>query len=275
MQNKNIFLAATLFFSNIVAEANSGVPGRNTDSLPTVAATNSSITILNGDRASTVAALATVKEEKKEFIATVLIPHNTEAAEQKAQLAAVVQGGFDPNSAASVAAYNRKIAPLNTWGEEIDARKKRLDPVWLDINIKEEDYTKKIEELESRIKELIRKYRPNCLDNGDYQIESLVNCWGMYFDGEGKRDPLGVVVPGGIRVYPNGAPPVFTELTKEYKERYKLDNKPGPKAPETTPPQKGTLEKATDKALEYFRNLINSNDRFKTRRTTAVLAVRG
>jgi hypothetical protein len=119
-------------------------------------------------------------------------------------------------------------------------------------------------------------------DMSDAQIKELqqqmlsignVPDWRCFFDNDCADRGADPVTGKGTVVVPNGAPFIFTKLSEEYKNRYKLDNKTVP-APFTLAPQKGMIESATEKVRSLFRGVINNSIELK-KRITAVNAVRG
>lgn len=119
------------------------------------------------------------------------------------------------------------------------------------------------------------------------QLQAIGNVssanWNCFFDGQcgdyGPTPEKGkgfVIVPNTGPPTTSGAPGIFTPLSKEYKDRHKIDNKNNVKAPATTAPQKGIIEQATDKVRGYFRDVIKKMQETKMKRVAnAVLAVRG
>jgi len=235
---------------------------------------NTTIGLLSGQRASNVAKLAAVQTEIQQVTVEKMEPHNADAANQKAQLDAVVAAGYDPYSETSVNAYNKKIDRLNTWGDSIDARRARLAPIYVDMKTREADYTQKISDLESKIKALINKYSVDCTGS---TMEEIVNCWSIYFDGESKRKPLddGSVYTG-TNFFSQGVPDNATETFKTYRNKQLEDidhKKIFVPAPE--PPQKGAIERATEKVQDFFKGIMKSSQYQMRRVTNAVAAVRG
>lgn len=108
--------------------------------------------------------------------------------------------------------------------------------------------------------------------------EQIADCWKCFFDGNCNDYPQinPVPVPGGIKIYPNGAPTAFNNIRNDQLSRISSGintiNVPKPDPPA---PQKGFIEQATEKVRGYFREIIKSTERLKVRTTTAVLAVRG
>lgn len=245
-----------------------------TDTSGTLSAANSSVLFMGGERSSYATKLAEVKEEIRIFTAEVLEPHNKDAEEQRRQMTEHIAKGYDPTSEASVTAYNNRMGELNAWHDRIEERRQREGPKYADMKARESEYNAKINELENRIRELIRQYTPECLANGS--IEEIVNCWAIYFDGERKREELTVVVPGTNFF---GVPTVDAEAFKTYRNKQLEDINRGinritvPKPP-PPPPQPGLIEQATEKVKNYFQGIINRSKR-SVNRVTAVLAVRG
>lgn len=124
------------------------------------------------------------------------------------------------------------------------------------------------------------------LEDWQQQLQAIGNVssanWDCFFDGKcgdyGPAPEKGkgfVIIPNSGPPITSGAPGIFTPLSQEYKDRYKVDNKNIP-PPQATPPQKGIIEQATEKVRGYFRDVIKRMQETKVRRVgNAVLAVRG
>lgn len=239
---------------------------------------NTEIGFLSGEKGSTVPLLATVKQEIADFKANVLKPHNDDAENQNKAMRAAEAAPYDPYDATSVANHNAAINAASEWGRRVEERKARETPRYREMLERQSTLEQKLADLETKIKEIIRRFNPNC-DAGTAD-EALVNCWAMFFDGESKRKALGddPVYPG-TNFFSSGVPKVSSDAFKTFRNEQldkinrginKID------VPKPPPPPQGMIEKATEKVKEYFNNLINQNDRYRSRRTaTAVLAVRG
>jgi hypothetical protein len=136
--------------------------------------------------------------------------------------------------------------------------------------------------IEIKKQEFLNEMVGKSLCAGNLSISSsydeLMACWRCFFDGScGEYGPTPekgkgfVIVPNGPK---QGAPPVFTPLSEEYKNRYNPDYRDVPK-PKITPPQKGYIEQATDKVRQIFNDVIKKMQGVKVRRVAVPVAVRG
>jgi hypothetical protein len=119
------------------------------------------------------------------------------------------------------------------------------------------------------------------LKNWQEQLQALGNPntdWDCFFDGKCGTYGATPEYGKGFRIYPNGpaqgAPPIFTPLSEEYKNRHNPDNRPVAK-PNIEPPQPTFKEKAMNKVKEIYNDIIRKAQQFKVRRVAVPVAVRG
>lgn len=263
-----------LFFSSL-----SGIAQTVAVTAADLKGANTELGMLGSQKGSTVPLLAAVKDEIKVFEVTVRDPHNIDAANQQAAMAAAAAAPYDPYDAGSVKAHNDAINLADEWGKRIEKRRARESPRYEEMKRRKKEYEETITGLDKKIKDIISRFNPNC--NANDAEEALVNCWAMFYDGESKRKALGddPVYPG-TNFFGSGVPKVSSDAFKTFRNE-QLDkinsgtNSIGvPKPP--PPPPKGAIEKATEQAIDFFKDLIYGKNRYKERRTTsAVLAVRG
>lgn len=158
---------------------------------------------------------------------------------------------------------NDAVSAANSYQGQIDALQQAVD-----------DAQKQLDDADAALKDW------------QQQLQAIGNVssanWDCFFDGKcgdyGPTPEKGkgfVIVPNSGAPITSGAPGIFTPLSQEYKDRYKVDNKNIPPPP-STPPQKGIIEEATDKVRGYFQDIIKRMQGTKVRRVgNAVLAVRG
>ena len=242
---------------------------------------NQELSLLKAEKGNTVPLLSRAAQDLDTYKATVVAPHNIDAANQRAAMAAAEAAPYDPYDAGSVAAHNAAIGQAGEWGKRVEERRMREEPNYEALQQKKAEYEQALADLDAKIQAIIHRFNPNCDANSSE--EALANCWAMFYDGELKRKSLGddPVYPG-TNFFSSGVPIVSSDAFKNYRNRQLDDINRGinktyvpPPPPPPPPPPKGAIEKATDDTIDFIKDLIYGKPKYKARRTTAVLAVRG
>ncbi|MEP7237929.1 MAG: hypothetical protein ABI685_08695 [Ferruginibacter sp.] len=191
-----------------------------------------------------------------------LKPNLVTQRDTKKQEAANLKAAYDDKYVIGTPEFNHYDGLIKAAVAVANEAQHQIDKLQADVDKAQEEIKLAEERLKEWQQELLSIQNMNGAD------------WDCFFDNKcGTYGPEPDKGKGFVIVPNTGAPGIFTPLSEEYKDRYKIDNKSIP-LPPSPPPQKGMVEEASEKVKGYFSDVIQKSKNIK-KRVMAVFAVRG